>query len=160
MKTALPAAYLLTFRTYGSWLHGDARGSVHHREASYGAPLLRPSPRWEAAERARLRGPAVLLSRPARDIVEQVIADVCAHRGWMLRAANARTNHVHAVVSAAREPEAILVTVKAWATRRLVEAGRVQRGTHVWSRHGSTIYLWDERSVESAAWYVLYEQGE
>ncbi len=160
MKTAVPAAYLLTFRTYGTWLHGDARGSEHHREAIYGTPLVRPSERWQAAERARMRGPAVLLNRAARCIVERVVADVCAHRGWMLRAANARTNHVHAVVSAARDPEGMLVSIKAWATRRLVEAGLVERGASVWSRHGSTLYLWDERSVESAAWYVLHEQDK
>ena len=158
MRTSRPSAYLLTFRTYGTWLHGDARGSQHHRETAYGTPLLAPSDRWQAAERSLMRQPPVLLDRAARDVVERVASEVCAHRGWMLQAANARTNHVHAVVSAPRDPDDILSTIKAWATRRLVEAGLFERGTHVWSRHGSTVYLWSQESLERALWYVEHAQ--
>jgi hypothetical protein len=33
----IPLAYLITFRCYGTWLHGDSRGSVdrfHNRSTS------------------------------------------------------------------------------------------------------------------------------
>ncbi len=158
MSTSRPYAYLLTFRTYGSWLHGDARGSQHHRQAVYNTPLVAPSARWQAAERSRMREGEVVLGGTARELVEQVVAEVCAHNGWMLQAANARTNHVHAVVSASRAPEDILRSIKAWATRRLVEGGQFERGAHVWSRHGSTVNQWSEASVERAIWYVLHGQ--
>jgi REP element-mobilizing transposase RayT len=119
---------------------------------------LRQSTRWQAAERSRMREPAVVLGEPARHIVERVVVDVCAHNGWMLQAANARTNHIHVVVSAPRDPESVLRTIKAWATRRLVEAALFERGAHVWSRHGSTVYLWTAASVDRAIWYVVNGQ--
>jgi REP element-mobilizing transposase RayT len=106
-----------------------------------------------------MRAPSVLLGVAARELVERVVAEVCAHRDWILQAANARTNHVHAVVTGSQAPEDMLRSIKAWATRRLAEAGLVEPGAHVWSRHGSTVYLWTQASVERAKWYVLYGQG-
>jgi hypothetical protein len=50
--------------------------------------------------------------------------------------------------------------LKAWATRRLVEAGRRAQGQPVWARHGGTRVLWQAEAVEAACSYVLYEQGE
>jgi hypothetical protein len=37
----VPLAYLITFRAYGTWLHGDSRGSVDRFHNRYGAPLIR-----------------------------------------------------------------------------------------------------------------------
>ncbi len=39
--TDIPLAYLITFRSYGTWLHGDERGSVNrfrnqYKSRSYG----------------------------------------------------------------------------------------------------------------------------
>ena len=38
--TDIPLAYLITFRSYGTWLHGDKRGSVDrfHNHYSYLPP--------------------------------------------------------------------------------------------------------------------------
>ena len=35
---SVPLAYLITFRTYGTWLHGDARGSVDREHNVFGTP--------------------------------------------------------------------------------------------------------------------------
>ncbi len=36
-----PLAYLITFRTYGTWLHGDERYSIdRHGKNIYGAPCI------------------------------------------------------------------------------------------------------------------------
>jgi hypothetical protein len=51
-------------------------------------------------------------------------------------------------------------TFKANATRELREAGLVETGQQVWSRGGSTKYLWKPRSVERAVEYTLYGQGD
>jgi len=32
--------YLITFRAYGTWLHGDSRGSVDRFHNRYGSPLI------------------------------------------------------------------------------------------------------------------------
>ena len=39
----IPLAYLITFRSYGTWLHGDERGSVDRFHNVYGTPRLPPN---------------------------------------------------------------------------------------------------------------------
>jgi REP element-mobilizing transposase RayT len=78
-----------------------------------------------------------------------------------MNAMSVRTEHVHVVVSICAEtpPERIMTSMKAWATRRMVEGGLVLPGMRPWSRHGSTRYLWNEPAVASACRYVLDGQG-
>jgi len=38
----LPLAYFLTLRTYGTWLHGDERGSVDAKHNCYNTPYTAP----------------------------------------------------------------------------------------------------------------------
>jgi REP element-mobilizing transposase RayT len=88
--------------------------------------------------------------------VHDAIFEVCGHRAWTLLALNVRTNHVHVVLAAgASPPGPVLVSLKAWSTRRLREAGVVGVATRVWSRHGSTRYLWSEAAVQRAVSYVV-----
>lgn len=107
-----------------------------------------------------MRQQPIVLEVEQRQIVEATLRDVCAHRSWSLFAANVRTNHVHAVVEAKAPPERMLVDFKAWSTRRLVERGAIEPGHRMWSRHGSTSYLWCAESVESSCYYVLHAQDE
>jgi REP element-mobilizing transposase RayT len=71
---------------------------------------------------------------------------------------NVRTNHVHVVVEAPVEPEEAMRVLKARATRALREAGHFDPSREIWTRHGSTRYLWDERAVSVAVDYVLNRQ--
>ena len=93
-------------------------------------------------------------------MVEDAVREVCGHRKYALFALNARTNHVHSVISAACKPEPILDALKAYATRKLRRRGLISASTKPWVRHGSTRYLWKERHVEKAMNYVLYGQGD
>lgn len=82
-------------------------------------------------------------------------------RGYGLRAINARTNHIHVVVSAANKPEPVMRSFKAYATRKLRDTGLMAVEIEPWSRHGSTLYLWTEEEVEIAVQYVLFgQEGE
>ena len=47
---------------------------------------------------------------------------------------------------------------KAWSSRRLREKGLMPAGRPVWTRHGSTRYLWNEREFAPAVEYVLEGQ--
>ena len=105
-----------------------------------------------------MQQPPVILDLNARTSVETTVRQVCNYRGWGLLAVNARTNHLHVVVSCPREPEAVLQALKSWTTRRLVERGIVLPGLKVWSRHGSTVYLWTWQSVDRATEYVVHGQ--
>ncbi|MGE3168622.1 MAG: transposase [Pyrinomonadaceae bacterium] len=160
-ENAFPIAYLLTFRTYGTWLHGDGRTSVRRNGNNrYGGPKVTPSvPLLELMQESRSQAPVVLDSRQ-RVCVGAAFNEVCEFRKYELRALNVRTNHAHVVVSAAEKPEKIVNDLKAYATRRL----RVQRlcGSEekVWSRGSSTRYLWKPRHVGGAVDYVKYCQED
>jgi hypothetical protein len=71
-----------------------------------------------------------------------------------------RSNHVHVVVTADTLPGRVLGDLKAWATRRVVEAGYRPRGTRLWVRQGSARHLWQRAAVDAACFYTLHEQGD
>jgi len=151
-----PLAYLITFRCYGTWLHGDERGS--YRRSSGRRPVrVPPRPRLVAAETEQLKHLPVQLNNSQRKIVEDAIREVCLHRRYTLYAVNARTNHVHSVVSASRVPEPILTAFKSYSTRALRIAG-LDNNIQPWSRHGSTVYLWKERDLNKGIEYVVLGQ--
>jgi REP element-mobilizing transposase RayT len=155
----VPLAYLITFRCYGTWLHGDQRGSIDRHQNAPGSPLLDPDQSHETEERRRLRHAAVELDAARRAIVDRTIREVCRFRKWTLHALNVRTNHVHLVVGTNSPPERVMNDLKSWSTRRMMEAGVLGRGMRAWSRHGSTRYLWKPEAVEVACRYVTEGQG-
>jgi REP element-mobilizing transposase RayT len=154
-----PLAYFITFHTYGTWLPGDPRGSVdaHHRIVR--TPYVGLGEGRRDASARRLAHPPVELRPEERTLVLRTMQEVCRHRGWVLRAANIRVNHVHVVVRAEHSPERVMNDLKAWATRRVVEAGLRPRGTRMWVRHGSTRHLWRPEAVKAACVYVVERQG-
>ena len=159
--TDTPLAYLITFRCYGTWLHGDERGSVDRRSNQYGTPRIPSSPRWNAASSASLKHPPVNLDAAMRSSVEKAIKETCSIRGWPLYAMNVRTNHAHSVVAAGGvDPSKILLALKANATRKLREDGVLANDHSPLSDRGSKRYLWNDSSVTSAIDYVLYGQGD
>lgn len=106
------------------------------------------------ADRNRMTGSRFSLTMEARRIVAATIADVCAFRGWRLLRLSVDGEHVHVVIIADRPPEQVMVALKAWATRRLIEAGHAEPGERVWAKHGSTRKLWTLEAVEEARTYV------
>src|SRR5262245_66255736 len=87
-------AYHLTWTTYGTWLHGDARGWV-----KWGEWGIKPAdPEQERAARTRMAEAAVVLTDAQRALVEQTVRDHCRIRSWLLHAVNGRWNHIHVVV--------------------------------------------------------------
>lgn len=149
----------ITFTTYGTWLHGDERGSVDFYHNQHGTPVLKPNTMRTHAERQRFKNEPVRLNQQQRCIVQHTIEQVCIHRGWSLHAINIRTNHVHIAITADQTPERVMIDFKSWCTRRLVEAGLVQKGTLIWTRHGSTRYIWNEDQLQYAGQYVVEGQG-
>src|SRR5262245_2608821 len=99
-----PLAFLLTFRTYGTWLHGDERGSVDDDHNAPITPLL-PSdhPRRDYAAAALTHEP-LILSDAMQRTVDEAILDECSFRHWELMERAVRTNHVHIVIGFAGVP--------------------------------------------------------
>ncbi|MCL4197489.1 MAG: class I tRNA ligase family protein [Phycisphaerales bacterium] len=159
INTAL--AYFITFTTYGTWLHGDERGSVEEQRNKLGTPIAEPSEALRAHERSRMKSEVFTMNLARRIAVKEAIEGVCAYRGWDLLAINVRTNQVHVIVQASNhKPEEAMNSFKSYATRAMREAGLVGPDTRVWTRHGSTRFLNDIDSMNAACAYVLHEQRE
>jgi REP element-mobilizing transposase RayT len=153
-----PLAYLITIRTYGTWLHGDERGSMDRKRRVYGTAKIAPNPSLQKSDKEQLKHPPVILNAKQREIVEKAIREVCDHRPYVLRAIHVRTNHVHTVVTAMQDPEPVLDAFKAYATRALRRGKLIPVKVKPWARHGSTVYLWKERDVAKAIEYAMLSQ--
>jgi len=117
-----PQPYFVTFTCYGTWLHGDARGSVDREHNDWQAPPLEPDEERERQAFTLLKHSPVKLGPRQRQTVCQAIQEVCQHRGWRLHALNVRTNHVQVVVTANRRGKRVVNDFKSYATRRMKES--------------------------------------
>ncbi len=160
MTGGQPLAYFITFSCYGTWLHGDDRGSVDLDHNQVGAPLLPSDPVRRRTEERSLAQPPYSLDEPRRQVVLAAVLEVARHRGWTLLAAHVRSRHVHVVVSAGCPPERVLNDLKSYASRALNRAGLDEPNRLRWTRHGSTRYLWKSDGVRAAVDYVVRQQGE
>jgi len=153
-------AYFITFRTYGTWLHGDSRGSVDRFHNQYGTPRLPPNKSREKYMKRLMKRPPVRLSLKQRKVVEESIREACKTRKWIFWASNARTNHVHSVVTAdcgSKEARAIL---KAGATKAMRRKGGWRSKRSPWADRGSRRKVYTQKQLMAAIDYVVYDQGE
>ena len=152
-NTGEPLAYFLTWTTYGTWLPGDERGWNRKDEPGF----QKPNPLLVESAEAKMKETAFQLSEPQRVIVEDTIRTHCEIRNWHLHAVNARSNHVHVVVTApGYKPETVRDQFKAWCTRKLKEAGESR--TNFWTEGGSRRWINTEDDLEAAIVYVLEAQ--
>jgi REP element-mobilizing transposase RayT len=155
-----PLAYFITFTCYGTWLHGDARGSVDAQHNALDTPFLAPDQALLKDRRQALKDTPYYLNSPRRRIVVDAIREIARRKGWDLLAVHARTNHVHIVVRAPGVVERVMNDFKTAASRRLNKAFPEEADRPRWTRHGSTIYLWSEEAVAEKVDYALNRQGE
>lgn len=157
----IPLAYLITIRTFGTWLHGDERTSVKrdgwNRPGHPRYPINATLDRWMSEEMSQ---ELFVFNTEMLCIVDEAIRDACNRRGFELHARHVRTNHAHSVITAPIKPERIADALKANAARRLREAGLIGAETKVWSRGRSRRYLWKPRHVAAAVDYTNFGQGE
>ena len=157
---AKPLAYFITFSSYGTRLHGGENGSVDRNHNQYGDDLIPPKPSLESYERQTQKNPTVMFAPEQRQIILEMIREVCCYRHWRPFAIHVRTNHVHVVVSLNVAPEKALHDFQAYATRRLRQACPILKDRKIWTRHGSTRYLWNRKKLMETIHYVVHEQGE
>ena len=158
--TDSPIAYLITFRTYGTWLAGDERGSIDKYHNKFRTPRAVPSLLRKEVHSRRLKSPPFYLNAKSRKIVEQAIREVCLFREWSLHAVNVRTNHTHSVASGDASSEKMLNDFKSYCTRRLREDGEWSFEHSPWVDKGSRRRLWTPEHVSAACDYVIYGQGD
>ncbi len=152
-NTGEPIAYLITWSTYGTWLPGDERG--WNRK---GEPETLPADKMrEELAYAEMKELPFLLSETDRKAVEETVRKHCEIRNWELHAVNARSNHVHVVVTASGyQPDTVARQFKAWCTRRLKREhpGRKK----FWTEGASRRWINHEDDLVDAALYTLEAQ--
>jgi REP element-mobilizing transposase RayT len=159
-RSPLPLAYFLTWTCYGTWLHGDERASVDREHNIYGTDYLPPDGRRNRACVELMDQPPYELDEPRREAVLAAIRQHCDFRKWALHAVHVRSNHVHVVVSAPKEPERVLNDLKSYISRWLNQRGFDTRERKRWTRHGSTVYVWTGEGLAEKVNYVLNRQGK
>ena len=155
IERADPAAFFITWTTYGSWLPGDTRGWTDSR-----GEMHLPAERLRASVARRLAQDTVTLEGAGRAAVRQSIETLCRIRGWQLHAVDCRSQHVHVVITASgRTPEAVMQQLKMWASRALEAAEEESRGSRPsnlrwWTRGGSLRRVFGERDLDAVVTYV------
>ena len=158
--TDSPLAYLITVRTYGTWLHGDERGSVDRFMNKFGSPRIPRRDARHVYNQSIMKFTPVLLNGDQRLAVDSAVREACDHRQWRLLAVNVRTNHFHTVVvTPGLKPFRALNAFKAYSTRKMREMGCWHSSKTPWLDKGSERWLWTEESVFNACDYVINGQG-
>ncbi len=154
-----PLAYFITIRAYGTWLHGDERLSVTRKNNQYGAPKIKRNVRFEKQMMNELKYLPVHFDTVKRDIIKTAFENTCQHLRWRIYALHVRTNHVHVVLQADQHANDVMRILKTNATILLRKKSDIEKDRKVWSRHGSTKYLWTDQSIYFACEYTISEQG-
>src|SRR5438046_10476405 len=102
-----PLAFHITFGTYGTRLHGDARGTVDRRHNTYGEPIIGADADWQHEEQASLKFPIVLLDDTQRQFAEAAAPQICERGGWKLHNCAARPDHVHAMIATSSDGQVV-----------------------------------------------------
>jgi REP element-mobilizing transposase RayT len=145
-----PIAFFITWTVYASHLQGDVRG---WRRRRHGDQL--PQPRLAEWRRQRLKHQVMSLSPEQRAVVERESQRHCEHRGWQVWAVNARSTHVHVVVTAAGySGKTVRDQLKANATRGLRERWQQFCGRPVWTVGGDWVCVNTEDDLEQICLYV------
>jgi hypothetical protein len=150
MNADEPLAFFITWTAYGTHLQGDVRGWRRRRKGHQTS-----QPRLAQWRQERLKYPILLLSLEQRAVVENECHRHCSHRRWRLWEVNARSNHVHAVVTACGYAgDVVRDQLKANCTRGLREQWTEFQDRQVWTTGGDWDCINSDDDLESACLYV------
>lgn len=150
MNNDEPIAFFITWTVYGTFLQGHERG---WRKRRTGQQL--PAPRLTQWHRDRLNHAVLLLNNNQRQAVENEVARLAGFRNWHLWTTNARTNHVHTVVTATGYAgSTVRDQLKANCTRVLREQWAQFNDRPVWTTGGDWQCVNTEEELEAVIQYV------
>src|SRR5688572_14948009 len=111
-------AYFITFTTYGTWLHGNDKGSVDCDHNRFEEPFLPVDQNRQKVALAAMSQAVCQLGEREREIVRDAFVALAEARGWKLVAIHVRSNHVHVVLwNPDRDPGRIMSDLKAAASK-------------------------------------------
>ena len=120
--------------------------------------MINPSTQLYHYEQHLQKHPSVIFDEQQRQVVRDTIIRHCGLKQWCLLAVHVRTNHVHVLVQAPVSIEKAMNDLKAYSTRSLRQAG--YKLEKVWTKHGSTQYVFTYAKLYEKARYIVCEQGE
>ena len=169
LKTQMDRHWLITWTCYGTWLSGDRRGFVSNVRDGDGGQIIHNMPGTpcdcdlpllEAWMREQMIGDPVSLNQRDADVMIAQFQETARIRTWLLQAVSVMHNHTHVLVSVAGDPDpqAILETLKSWATRTLKKHRSLPANGKFWTANGSKRKMPGTEALTSAVIYVIKKQ--
>jgi REP element-mobilizing transposase RayT len=154
--------WLLTWRTYGTWLPGIP-GFVSEFRDGLGQKVLMNTPGEPSAEEQPnlveyvkdiMDEDAVTLDVIQAESIAEQLRETAHFRRWNLLVIAVMTNHVHLVVGVQDDPdpERLLADFKAWCTRKLNKSYAPRK--HWWVQSGSKRKKDTPEAIRAAVEYV------
>lgn len=155
-----PLANHLTWGTYGTRLHGDARPTVDRAHNLYGEPTIDyDRHRWER-ESGMLKFPQVLFDRDRMIEVESLLPAVCIRGGWELFACACGPDHVHVLLDTnGNDAKSVRKWLKRWLGEALSERQPLAPGATWWAECGSVKYVFEQGYFDRALPYVRNQRA-
>ena len=143
----------ITFGTYGSRLHGSDEPTVDRKHNTPGQPFIYRDDDRLNRERSNMRGPAIYLTQPQRQTIQNALPALCAQCGWTHHTSAAPpqpdNDHVHILLDAdpSANPKVIRKLIKRLTTQTLNQSFTRPVNTPWWAEGGST------KPVKDAAYF-------
>jgi REP element-mobilizing transposase RayT len=149
-----PLAYHITFGTYGTRLHGDVRGTVDRAMNQPGDPIIGADPSWWELERDKLRFDPVVLTPEQMIHVESVMPEICMRGRWEYHVGAGGPDHVHALLTAEAEGDAVRKWFKRWLGESMLSRWPRPGGSTWWAEGGSVKWVWERDYFENIFDYL------
>ena len=138
--------------TFGTWLHGDPRGSWRDGK------LIGPDPFLEEAIRGRMTADAVVLSGIEIMLVAVVMGQAVRDKRWRVYAATIQPTHTHIVFAPLRDPiKDVIATLKYRSARQIISLRRnmrVEVGRSLWTEGQFPRFVYSVDHLGNAIEYV------
>ena len=123
-----PLAYHITFGTYGTRLHGDQRGTIHHQLNKPGDPIIGRNEDWHRLNSSQMKFSSVHLSLIQRQFVEKMSPDICGRGGWQHHICACASDHIHVLHVANRVSKVVRRWYKYWLSQKLSDRWPLEQG--------------------------------
>ncbi len=155
-----PLAFHITFGTYGTRLHGDARGTVDRSMNKPGDPIIGADPLWWGQEQGRLNFSPIRFTREQMIYAESVIPSICQRGHWEYHSGAAGPDHIHTLLTPLRkrvEGEAVRKWLKRWLGEAMSERWALPSdppGATWWAEGGSVKWVWKDDYFDNVRDYL------
>ena len=138
--------YMLTWRTYGTWLQGDERGYVKDGE------ILKPNPKLEKSNLSSLKQQIITLDPQRKITVQNAIVEEAKRIDHKIYAIAVCSNHVHIVAENNHTP--INQAVKRYKNVATAALKRTGLNAKLWTKGFDKRFCFTEKELKQKIEYV------